>query len=530
MGHVETSIECESNVATIMAQPNVGYIFTNWNDENTENPRTIALTKDTFFTAYFTKAYSGTCGDNLTWAYNNGTLTITGSGDPYPYRSNTMPWYLLRDSITTILLPEGLTSISSYMFCYCRAVQNIVIPNNVKNIEGYAFNNCQALSSVIIGEKVETIGNWAFYSCGALKNIVIPDSVKVIGERAFRDTYLRSLTIGKNVETIGNYAFGEISSGCSTSLTSVIVNTIVPPTLQDYSLCIPSTTPVLVGCGLKETYQNAPYWDNWTILEPAPYQIVLSSDTKSGYATIISSQCSDNQVIITATPNTGYSFTQWSDGNTDNPRTIILQQDTSFCALFDLPRSGICGADLQWTYNHGTLDITGTGNMNSYMNSYSSSGAPWVAFRDSITTIQLSEELTSIGSSAFYNCKALTRISIGKNIVQIGSNAFSNCKALTHIDIQASTPPEITSASFLNVPTHTPIHVPCGQTEAYQSADYWNRFSNFYEGNVGIEAKSTNPAAGYVAISATCDFNMATLTAIANTGLYIYPMERWCNR
>lgn len=593
MGHVETSIECESNVATIMAQPNVGYIFTNWDDGNTENPRNIALTKDTFFTAYFTKAYSGTCGDNLTWAYNNGTLTITGSGDPYPYRSNTMPWYLLRDSITTILLPEGLTSISSYMFCYCRAVQNIVIPNNVKNIEGYAFNNCQALSYVIIGEKVENIGDWAFYNCSALTNIIIPDSVKVIGERAFRGTYLRSLTIGKNVETIGNYAFGEISSGCSTSLTSVIVNAIVPPILQDYSLCLPSTTPVLVGCGLKETYQHAPYWDNLTVLEPAPYQIVFSSDTKSGYATIISSQCSDNQVIITATPNTGYSFTQWSDGNTDNPRHIILTQDTIFTAIFEMARSGQCGDNLYWQYANGVLNITGEGVMDNYS---SSSLTPWHLFQDSILTIQLPTKLSSIGKYAFggchafcsivipdsvnyiqntafsgcsslssitwnaracssnsnntspfgngvtpnitkfifgdnvesipaalcYNMQKLETIVIPSSIAYIPANTFSNCRNLVSITVKRVLPPVIYNNNvFNNVPTYALIHVPCGQTEAYQSADYWNRFSNFYEGYVDIDAKSTNPAAGYVTISATCDFNMATLTATANTG-YIF--------
>lgn len=504
-----------------------------------------------------------------------------------------MPWYLLRDSITTILLPEGLTSISSYMFHYCRNVQDITIPDNVKNIGEYAFNNCKALSSVIIGEKVENIGDWAFYNCSALTNIIIPDSVKVIGERAFRDTYLRSLTIGKNVETIGNYAFGEISSGCSTSLTSVIVNAIVPPILQDYSLCLPSTTPVLVGCGLKETYQHAPYWDNLTVLEPAPYQIVLSSDTESGYATIISSQCSDNQVIITATPNTGYSFTQWSDGNTDNPRHIILTQDTIFTAIFEMARSGQCGDNLYWQYANGVLNITGEGVMDNYS---SSSLTPWHLFQDSILTIQLPTKLSSIGKYAFggchafcsiiipdsvnyiqntafsgcsslssitwnaracssnsnntspfgngvtpnitkfifgdnvesipaalcYNMQKLETIVIPSSIAYIPANTFSNCRNLVSITVKRVLPPVIYNNNvFNNVPTYALIHVPCGQTEAYQSADYWNRFSNFYEGYVDIDAKSTNPAAGYVTISATCDFNMATLTAIANTG-YIF--------
>jgi hypothetical protein len=45
--------------------------------------------------------------------------------------------------------------------------------------------------------------------------------------------------------------------------------------------------------------------------------------------------CFDSTVVITATANYGYHFTQWNDGNTQNPRTITLTQDTTFTALFD---------------------------------------------------------------------------------------------------------------------------------------------------------------------------------------------------
>ncbi len=39
-------------------------------------------------------------------------------------------------------------------------------------------------------------------------------------------------------------------------------------------------------------------------------------------------------MVLTATPNPGYHFVQWNDGNTENPRTIIITQDTLFIANF----------------------------------------------------------------------------------------------------------------------------------------------------------------------------------------------------
>ena len=42
----------------------------------------------------------------------------------------------------------------------------------------------------------------------------------------------------------------------------------------------------------------------------------------------------NDEHIISASPYHGYHFTQWNDGNTDNPRTIKLTQDTTFIAEF----------------------------------------------------------------------------------------------------------------------------------------------------------------------------------------------------
>ena len=44
----------------------------------------------------------------------------------------------------------------------------------------------------------------------------------------------------------------------------------------------------------------------------------------------------DSEIILTATANEGYCFMQWSDGNTENPRTIVVAEDIDLIAIFEL--------------------------------------------------------------------------------------------------------------------------------------------------------------------------------------------------
>ena len=71
---------------------------------------------------------SGTCGDDLTWTYDDTTytLTISGTGAMYDYESVSMsdffinqPWYSFADKITKIVINDGVTYIGEYAFCKC---------------------------------------------------------------------------------------------------------------------------------------------------------------------------------------------------------------------------------------------------------------------------------------------------------------------------------------------------------------------------------------------------------------------------
>ena len=154
-------------------------------------------------------AYSGTCGENLTWVFANGTLTITGSGDMDNFPESTMaPWYHLRNQILWVELPEGLTSVGNLAFYQCVNLKIVVIPDSVTRIGSYAFANCERMELLNLGNGVETIEECAFTDCYALTSLRLPDSLKTIGVKGFyRCETITAITVPKSVINLGISAF-----------------------------------------------------------------------------------------------------------------------------------------------------------------------------------------------------------------------------------------------------------------------------------------------------------------------------------
>ena len=164
--------------------------------------------------------------------------------------------YLNGEIVTSLEIPESVTSIGDWAFYGYSSLTSITIPDSVTSIGNHAFYDCDSLTSITIPDSVTSIGNHAFDDCDSLTSIVIPDSVTSIGDSAFYDCdslkevhisdiaawcaidfeggyanpllcfaalYLNgelvtSLEIPDGVTSIGNFAF----SGCI-SLTSITI-------------------------------------------------------------------------------------------------------------------------------------------------------------------------------------------------------------------------------------------------------------------------------------------------------------------
>ena len=111
-------------------------------------------------------------------------------------------------SLTSVTIPNIVTSIGTHAFFNCSSLTSVNIPNSLTSI-GYAtFYECSNLSSINIPNSVSSIGDWSFGNCSSLTSIDIPNSVTSIGGSAFHScTGLESINLSDNITSIGRNCF-----------------------------------------------------------------------------------------------------------------------------------------------------------------------------------------------------------------------------------------------------------------------------------------------------------------------------------
>ena len=122
-----------------------------------------------------------------------------------------------------VTIPNSVTSIGVHAFEDCSALISLTIPNSVTSIGDDAFSGCSGLTSVTIGNSVTSIGVSAFSGCSGLTSVTIGNSVTSIGWGAFYGCRgLTSVAIPNSVTSIGNYAF----EGCRDLSSVTIPNSV----------------------------------------------------------------------------------------------------------------------------------------------------------------------------------------------------------------------------------------------------------------------------------------------------------------
>ena len=127
------------------------------------------------------------------------------NGNLYTKDGKTLVKYAVGKKDNSFTIPAGVTSIGDYAFggyfWDCTSLTSVVIPDSVTSIGNRAFQGCSSLTSVVIPDSVTSIGNWAFQDCTSLTSIEIPDSVTLIGDWAFQGcTSLTSITVSEENE------------------------------------------------------------------------------------------------------------------------------------------------------------------------------------------------------------------------------------------------------------------------------------------------------------------------------------------
>lgn len=311
---------------------------------------------------------------------------------------------------TEILIPttyNGLpvVSVEASAFLDNTSITSVVLPDGITSIGENAFNGCESLTSVTFGKnsQLSSIGPGAFNYCYSLESITIPESVTNIGSEAFNYCCgLRSVTFGENSQltSIGDYAF----LGC----------------YSIESITIPASVTSIGEWAFVECYRLVEVWNL------SKLNITAGSEDNSYvgyYAKRVETEPSESYVY---TDENGYVI--YYDGKvkalinyTGNETKLTIPDDITELNCFALSDC----------YNITSV----TFGENSQLTSIGDGAFNWC---ESLESITIPDSVTSIGDGAFCFCAKLTSITIPDGVKSIGNHAFAGCSALESITIPDS--------------------------------------------------------------------------------------------
>ena len=339
-------------------------------------------------------ATSGTCGDNLTWKLDNGTLTISGTGEMKNYSGNlnqSAPWHSNIKSIKSVVIEKGVTNIGDYAFSWCNSLTSITIPNSITSIGYGAFEACSGLTSVTIPNSLTSISDSVFSRCDSLTSITIPSSVTSIGTGTFNFcSSLTSIIIPNSITSIGQAVF----SNCSSLTNITIPNSVTYIGAYAFSSCSSLTNITILNSVTRiepYAFSNCSSLTNITIPNSVTF---IGEDAFNN--------CSSLENIKVDDKNKYYSSIGGNLYNSDKTKLIqyaIGKNDKTF----NIP-----------------IGVTSIGK-DAFSNC------------SSLTSITIPNSVTSIGFGTFENCSNLTSITIPNSMTSIGYKAFKDCSSLKDV-------------------------------------------------------------------------------------------------
>ena len=337
-------------------------------------------------------------------------------------------------SLTSIHLPESVNSIGNSAFSCCKSLTSIHLPESVKSIGNSAFRGCESLTSIHLPESVNSIGDSAFSCCTSLTSIHLPESVKSIGDWAFWDCRsLTSIHLPESVKSIGNEAF----VGC-TSLNSIHLPESLTSIGNEAFRGCKSLTSIHLPESVKSIGDN-PFsmCKLLSITCDSSYFWVVDGFLISKEGKLIASLSDKTHITIPKSVNSIGNYAFWHCTSLTSihlPESLTSIGNEAFCHCRSL------------TSIHLPESLTSIG-IEAFSNCYF------------LTSIHLPESLTSIGNEAFWDCESLTSIHLPESLTSIGYKAFSGCTSLKSIHLSESLT-SIGNEAFLRCTSLTSIHLP----------------------------------------------------------------------
>lgn len=292
------------------------------------------------------------------------------------------------DEITSLNIPATVTEIGAYAFYQCKGIKGeVTIGESVARIgksaffgcvgitevhfnavkcesmggtrSTIAFGNCRALSSITFGPAVtripdfafvgmdglncewnlpaalEYIGEFAFAYCYNIRGVlVIPDNVKHIGASAFAQCHaITAVELPKRIEQLDTRAFYQC-----VGIKEVNIKALTPPSLgADVFTGHKANVVYNVPCISIDRYKEVPAWRrirNLRTTYPCRLDVVAyANDPQSGTVLGGGTYNLGETISLTVICYAGFGFKGWNDGNTDNPRTVTVNDTATYVAI-----------------------------------------------------------------------------------------------------------------------------------------------------------------------------------------------------
>ena len=343
--------------------------------------------------------------------------------------------------LTSVTIPNSVTSIGNRAFSSCKGLTSIIIPNSVTSIGGMAFYNCSDLTSVTIGENVESIGAGAFWSCKGITSITIPNSVTSIGEDAFKSCKgLTTVTIGEKVESIHRWAF----TGCD-ALTSVVWNA---RNCNDYSSYDDPFSSNITSFIFGNKVEHIPARLCYDMNKLSEITIPNSVTSIGEYAFY---NCSG--LTSVTIPNSVTSIGKSAFSGCSGLTSVTIGEKVE-----SISESAFSGCS-------GLISVT-------IPNSVTSIDKDAFKSCSSLTSVTIGEKVDNIGEEAFSGCSGLISVTIPNSVISIGEYAFRSCNDLTSVTIGENVE-NIGRGAFNQCKSLASVTIPASVTSIGKSAFYY---------------------------------------------------------
>ena len=360
---------CET--ITLTATPNTGYHFVQWSDGNTDNARTVIVTKDTSFTAIF-------AADGTTYAVNTDVNdpsmgSVSGGGEYSEGETVTLiatpkeGYHFVKWSDENTDNPRTITVTGETNLTAIFAINTYTVTATTDDASkgsvtgGGTYNHGETATLTATPEEGYHFVQWSDGNTDNARTVTATqDSVFTAIFAANSTTY--TVTADVNDPSMGSVSGGgEYSEGETVTLIATPKEGYHFVKWSDENTDNPRTITVTGETNLTAIFAINTYTVTAT-----------TDDASKGSVTGGGTYNHGETATLTATPEEGYHFVQWSDGNTDNARTVTATQDSVFTAIFaintytvtattdDASKGSVTGGG---TYNHGeTATLTATPN------------------------------------------------------------------------------------------------------------------------------------------------------------------------